>query len=303
MNEPWYLSFGFSSNPFTIKPTALSNELIGIQVEPILEKIENNEIQFIEAPLGSGKTTILKSIIAKFKGQHKLIYASCIKDENLGVYALLKNATLKGKLFGRLSDDLILMVDEAQNISKDDAKEITHYIEQGNIKAVAFFGTSYNKKLLTENLNNSLNGNVTVLSYLNSEEAIDLVRKRIGNIKLIPDYVIREIYGRSNSNPRRLLQNCEDICRKAVDLSINELTITDVGTLLESEAVPKKAKRKTSKKAAKKVAAKKAKKLKNKSKANKPEEQTATVTYSGYNIDNIRTYEEEMSTGKRKEEE
>tara|TARA_Y100000310_G_C20694969_1_gene824982 strand:- start:2228 stop:3181 length:954 start_codon:yes stop_codon:yes gene_type:complete len=317
MADLWYWKLGFSSNPFNIKPAVLTNELAGIHVEPVLEKISNNEIQFIEAPLGMGKTSMLKNIISTFGGKKKLIYASCIKNECLEVTDLLKNSTLKGKLFGQVPEDMILMVDEAQNISKEDAKEITSYLEQGNIKSVVFFGIEYNKKLLTNHLNNSLNGNIISLPYLAPEEAIGVVRRRIGNLKLIPDYVIREIYGRSNGNPRRLLQNCEDICRKAVELSISELTITDVGTLLETtEPAAKKKSLKTKTKTVKKVKANKknktvktAKKTKVPKKTEKEEKTkikekpVATVTYSGYNVENIRTYEEEMSTGKVKPEE
>jgi len=288
MNEPWYSKLGFSSNPFSAKPAALTNEIIGQNTGPILEKIDNGEMQFIEAPLGSGKTSMLKSIIARFGGKRKLIYASCILNESLDVQNILKNASLRGRIFGSLSREMMLMIDEAQNISKADAQEISKFIENGNVKSVTFFGISYDKKLFTDELNKSLNGNVIVLSYLTNEQAIELARNRVGNLKLLPDYVIREIYGRSNGNPRRFLQYCEDICHKAVNLSINELTITDVGTLLKEYETLRNAK---------KVAVKKPK-LKRKKKSVKREKSkknvTATVTYSGYDLENIRSYDEEM---------
>ncbi len=332
MNEPWYWKLGFSTNPFGIKPAALTSEVVGRHLGPVIEKIENGSIQFIEAPLGSGKTTLLKGIISRFGGRKKLIYCSCIKDESLDVPELLKNATVQGKLFGKLSTGMILLVDEAQNISKEDTQVITDFMATGNVKSAAFFGLDYNRSMLTEELNKSLNGNVTVLSTLSSEEAVELIRQRIGNLKLMPDYVIREVYCRSNCNPRRLLQNCEHICRKAVEFSIRELTVTDVATLLkapelaapgrkrqkkevpaitgekkEKPSKPKKAeaKEKTKKeKRLSKTAGKRAGKEIQKETAPKEETsstgpQTATVTYSGYNLRNIRTYEEEMSTMKR----
>jgi len=299
MSEPWYWKLGFSANPFNIKPAALNNEVVGHRLGPILEKIENGMVQFIEAPLGSGKTTILKNIISTFGGAKKLIYCSCIKNESLNVNELLKNATLRGKLFGTMPQDMIIMVDEAQNISKDDAEEITDFKEYGNIKSVAFFGLEYDKKLLTEGLNKSLNGNVTVLSYLTPQEAVELVRTRIGNLKLLPDYVIREIYGRTNGNSRRFLQYCEEICKKAVDLSINELTITDVETLLKPSEAPRK---KRVKKTVQVKVKKRVQRKKTKKEGNKIKEPAATVTYSGYSLENIRSYEEEMGMTKREEE-
>ncbi len=321
MNEPWYWKLGFSANPFSIKPAALTSEVVGRQMQPILENVESGSVQFIEAPLGSGKTTILKGIISRFRGKKKLIYCSCITGESLEVKELLKNATIKGRLFGGLSAGMILLIDEAQNISMEDSQAITELMASGNIKSAAFFGTGYNKSLLTEELNNSLNGNVTVLSTLSPEEAVELVRHRIGSLKLFPDYAIREAYARSSCSPRRLLQNCEELCRKAVELSIKELTVTDVAHLLKSpEAASPRRKRQKKMPAEKEENQEKAEKPKKASPARKTpakrtrkekttepktkeslssiQPQTATVTYSGYNLKNIRTYEQEMGTVK-----
>lgn len=321
MNEPWYWKLGFSSNPFSVKPASLTSEVVGRQLQPILEKVESGCVQFIEAPLGAGKTTILKGIISRLSGKRKLIYCSCINGESLEVRELLKNATLKGRLFGGLSTGMILLVDEAQSISLEDSRTVTELMASGNIKSVAFFGTRYDKSLLTEELNSSLDGNVTVLSTLSPEEAVELARHRIGNLKLVPDYVLREVYARSNCNPRRFLQNCEELCRKAVELSIRELTVTDVAHFLKSPelAAPrrrrqrkipeaKEERREKAKKPKKEVqrrkaAAKRTRKekpaeTKSEEQVSSTESQTATLTYSGYNLKNIRTYEEEMGTVK-----
>ncbi len=321
MNEPWYWRLGFSSNPFSIKPAALTSEVVGRQLRPILEKVESGSVQFIEAPLGSGKTTILKGIISQFKGKKKLIYCSCITGESLEVRELIKNATIQGRLFGGLSTSMIILVDEAQNISIEDSRAITELMASGNIKSAAFFGTQYDKSSLTEELNNSLNGNVTVLSTLSPEEAVELARHRIGSLKLLPDYVIREVYARSNCNPRRFLQNCEELCRNAVEISVTELTVADVAHILKPSELASPKSRKQRKipeaKEEKRVKSEKPKKesrkrmvaakltRKEKSTEAKAIEstsstapQTATVTYSGYNLKNIRTYEEEMGTVK-----
>ncbi len=330
MNELWYWKLGFSANPFSIKPAALTSEVAGRQMQPILEKVESGSVQFIEAPLGSGKTTILKGVISRFKGKKKLIYCSCINGERLGIKELLKNATIKGRLFGEISNGMILLIDEAQNIMLEDSQAISALMASGNIKSVAFFGIDYDKSLLTDELNNSLNGNVTVLSTLSQEDAVALVRHRIGNLKLVPDYVIREVYARSNCNPRHFLQNFEELCRKAVELSIQELTVTDVAHLLKSPELaallrkrqkklpsakeetkekaekPKKAKKEEKPKqekpmrktAANRTRKERATEAKARESVSSTEPQTATVTYSGYNLKNIRTYEQEMGTVK-----
>ena len=318
MNETWYWKLGFSNNPFTIKPGAITNEIIAYNVQPIIERIKKGEPQFIEAPFGRGKTTILKGIIAKFGGKKKLVYANCIRQECLDVKNLLKNATIKGKIFGNIPREMILLVDEAQNLLKEDALEINEFIKKGNIKAVTFFGTEYTKGVLPAEVEASLNGNVIHLPYLTPEQAVELVRQRIGNLKLLPDYVIRELYARSDGNPRKLLQNCEDACRKGVELSLSELTVTDVATLLKtpSEKKPKARKQKTpdtKPKEATKLATEKKKPaikqlLKKTAQKKQPmREQRQTreprINYTGYNLKNIRTYEEEFGLKTKREEE
>lgn len=319
MNETWYWRLGFSNNPFTIKPGATTNEIIAYPLQPIMERIEKGEPQFIEAPFGRGKTTILKSIIAKFGGKKKIAYANCIKQECLDVKNLLKNATIKGKIFGNIPKEMILLVDEAQNLSGEDAQEISEFIKSGNIKAVAFFGTEYAKGMLPAETEASLNGNVVHLPHLTPEQAVELVRQRIGNLKLLPDYVIRELYARSDGNPRKLLQNCEDACRKGVELSLTELTVTDIATLLKAPAEKKqkayaqvKAKPKEQKAATKRATEKKKPTTKQKPKKTAQKKQAVReqsamkeprINYKGYNLKNIRTYEEEFGLETKREEE
>ena len=67
-------------------------------------------------------------------------------------------------------------------------------------------------------------GNYNYDAYIGSypdlildEDAIKLVRKRIGNLPLLSDEMIVEIFKKSKYNPRKLLANCEDVCKQAID--------------------------------------------------------------------------------------
>ncbi len=304
MANQWYSKLGFSTNPFSIKPAVLTNELIANNIEPFIEKIEMGAIQFVEAPFGRGKTSMLKAAIAAFGGRRKIAYSSCIAKEPLELEKLLRNATLTGKLFGMMPSEMILLVDEAQDISKEDAKQIMEYFSKGNIKSVAFFGTEYVQPAFPNEMKKSLNGNVMHLPAFTEEQAIEFIRKRVGNIRLLPDYVIREIHLRSGGNPRRLLQHCEDLCRKAAELSIAELSVNHVQKFLKSSITPV-AKKKTEKTASKRKKAKSKPKTAAKGKiaetrktqaSVKKAEKASQTEFEAYDVNNIRTYEEEMGT-------
>ena len=58
----WYHELGFFDNPFSIKPAAFHNELMGYNqtIKEINKKVEESNIIFISGEYGTGKTTVLK---------------------------------------------------------------------------------------------------------------------------------------------------------------------------------------------------------------------------------------------------
>lgn len=218
MADVWFRKLGFSRNPFNIKPAAFSYELFGISLDGVLSGIEEGKVLFVEAPLGYGKTTMLKGIIHRFGGRKKVIYANALSSEKIDVKDLLKRSSIANYITGNLPAGMILVVDEAQNIKPDNSAEVMEFYRKGNVRAVVFFGTRYNRKSFVEGLNSMLNGNVIRLSSPTPEQAISLVKGRIGNLPILSNEMIRAAYSRAKGNPRRLLQVCEDLCRYASEI-------------------------------------------------------------------------------------
>jgi hypothetical protein len=61
------------------------------------------------------------------------------------------------------------------------------------------------------------------LSFLSLDEAIVLIRKRIGDLQFLRDAIIIKIF-KKNKNPRAFLKNCEEICRNAFELGAEKVT-------------------------------------------------------------------------------
>ena len=119
--EMWWRKLGFYINPFTIKPAPFDNKVFGQDqiLEDLYYKLPAGTMSFVEGKLGTGKTTILKSLIAKFRGRGKVIYFSCNRlDTELNIEELLKGRYgFWGKLFGMMPKEMIVLLDEAQQLS------------------------------------------------------------------------------------------------------------------------------------------------------------------------------------------
>lgn len=245
----WYTEVGFSTNPFSIKPAPFDYKIIGYDLKEIFEKIAKGEVLFIEGRYGYGKTTMLKSIINEFGGSRDIAYYSCNRPDNeINVEGLLhgKYGTL-GKLFNLMPQGMILLLDEVEKMPKQDQEDLLKFKTQGNIKSIVFFGSSFEAANFDVDLKKHMVNNVVQLTKLTPEEAVEMVRERIGNIKLLSDSVIKQVFKHSGQNPRLMLENLEDICRYAVDNNDDEASEEHIKEVLNvKEQKPKKKKTKKS---------------------------------------------------------
>ncbi|MBI2145382.1 ATP-binding protein [Candidatus Woesearchaeota archaeon] len=235
MVDVWFRKFGFSRNPFNIKPAAFSYELVGTRVDGVLSSIEEGKVLFVEAPLGYGKTTLLKSIIHRYGGNRKVIYAHSLNSEGIDVKGLLKRSSFASFITGSLPSGMILVVDESQNAHPDSLSEISEFYRSGNIRAVVFFGTKYRKDLFSSSLGQVMNGDVIRLSGPTPEQAISMIRSRIGNLPLLSNRDILSAYRKARGSPRRILQLCEDICRAGAERGILSSTVPAPGPVYQSQ--------------------------------------------------------------------
>jgi len=223
----WYRKLGFYNNPFSIKPAAYQDEMVAYDLDYIYDKIENAEMVFIEGSYGTGKTTILKNIINRFRGKNKLIYYSFISGYEFSLRKLLDGAnTFVRRLAGLKAKNVILLLDEVQMMSKKDAEEILKYYQSGDILSVVFVTHVYDGVDLPEDIHHYLGEeNIIRTVPLSYPEAFELVRSRIGDIDLYSQKVLKRIYDYADKNPRRFLEYCEDVARYSVEL--DEFKVND----------------------------------------------------------------------------
>ncbi len=226
MNPLWYKQLGFNSNPFSIKPAVFHDELLGMDklMDEVAYHILTNKLIFVEGAYGEGKTTILKRLIKDFGGKKQVIYFSCNRlDSKLDIERLLKGRYgIFGKLFNKKGKDMILLLDEAQGLTKKDVENLYSHFLGGYFKSIIFVGVEYDKTNFTDKVNKEMK--LFTLNPIPAAEAVQVIRKRVGDFEMLTDDIIKQIYERSGKNVRRLLKNCEILCRRAY--SFGEATVT-----------------------------------------------------------------------------
>ena len=245
----WWRKLGFYTNPFTIKPAPFDNKVFGQDqvLEDLYYKIPAGTMSFIEGKLGTGKTTIIKNLIAKFRGRGKVIYFSCNRiDTELNIEELLKGKYgFWGRMFGMMPKEMIVLLDEAQQLSSVNTERIKYFFDQGNIKSVVFTGTDYSNTNLHESIKERIGQDgLFRIKELGDEQAAALIRNRVGNTALVSDEVIKKVWHLSGRNPRRLLQRLDKVFRYAVENMESEIKeehlskiFSDMKTKAESSVV------------------------------------------------------------------
>src|SRR3989344_906458 len=236
----WFREFGFFNNPCTIKPAPFDNKIFGQGKisEDISYLIPSGNMIFIEGPLGTGKTSLLHKVIEQNRGKKKVIFFSCNRIEHdLNIEELLRGRYgFWGRLFGLKPKNMIVLLDEAQDLSEANTERIKYFFDQGNIKSVIFTGTSFKEVNFHDSVKERIGSNILRMKELIEEEAVDLVRNRIGENELVSDEVIRRVFLLSSRNPRRMLQNLDRLCKEAVDRHENEVKIENIRRLTGIEA-------------------------------------------------------------------
>lgn len=250
----WYKEYGFHGNPFSIKPGAFHYKVIGYDLEEVFEKIDKGQVIFIEGKYGQGKTTTLKHIISRFGGRKEVMYYNCNRmDDYLYVEKLLNGRFgMIGRLLNRSPKNMIVLLDEVEKLSSEDQKDILQNYSQGSIKSIIFFGPNFEAVGFTPELQKLMVNNVIQLTPLTDEEAILLVRERIGDLKLLPDDIIKEVFEHAQRNPRIMLESLEDLCRLTTENHEEEVTRDHLAEVLDIKKKKVKTKKRSKKPAVQK---------------------------------------------------
>ena len=265
MSSVWFRDLGFYSNPFSIKPAAFHDQVVGYDkvIDEVSYGILNNKVIVLDGDYGNGKSSILRRLLNDFGGKKQVIYYSCNRMEaRLNMKSLLNGRYgFFGKMFDIKPKDMILLLDEAQELGEKDYQKLYSYYQEGYLKSIVLVGKNIETKKIVAELHKNLKE--VSLDKIDESTAVKVIRKRIGDLTLLPDAMVKKIFAMSNNNVRLLLKNCEEACRYAVQTG-RKAVIDDVlayvfgdkkevpakkkAEKIEAKAPPKKEEKKVEKK-------------------------------------------------------
>src|SRR3989338_6656210 len=226
MNDVWFRELGFHTNPFSIKPAVFHDHVIGFDkvVDEISYGILNNKVVLVEGDYGQGKSSILKKLLNDFGGKKQVIYYSCNRmDSRLNVKSLLNGRYgFVGQLFDIKPKEMILLLDEAQELNSKDYERLYSYYQEGYIKSIVLVGKGIKKSEIVSGFKNHTEE--VSMHKMNEDLALQVIKRRVGELPLLPDIVVRKIYQRSDNNVRVMLKTCEEVCKKAVETGRKRVT-------------------------------------------------------------------------------
>lgn len=214
----WFEELDFYENPFSTDPVKSAKKLVGADalLNELFYRVEAGSIMFIEGEDGLGKTSLLKQVIRRFKGKKKVIYFDCSEiDTKADIEALMQGRYgFFGKLLKIAPKGMIVLLDSA-SLSPGNIEKVKFYFDEGYIKSLVLTGRSYAAAKLPRSVRERIGSRVIRLSPLSDEQAVAVVRSRIGDT-LFTDEMIKKIYKQSGKNTKLLLGNCEKVAKKVV---------------------------------------------------------------------------------------
>lgn len=211
----WFEELGFDGNPFSTDPAFSARSSAGLekQLGELEYHASSGSIAFVEGAEGSGKSVLLQKLAWKL-GSRAVFVDAALGD--VDVRAVLNSkASLLGRLLGNPPRNLVLLVDNAAAISPASLEVLKYYYDNNNFSSVVLAGTSLKSSGLSPSVIDRVGNRVVKVPALAEEDALLMVRNRLGSSGLFSEEVVRRIYKLSGKNAKRFLQLCEAACRKA----------------------------------------------------------------------------------------
>lgn len=238
-NQTWYNKIGFSYNPLSIKPTENIN-LIGYEkiIQRIVYQIKIGNVIFLEGTFGTGKSSILRAIRKDI--QHNILYFNCAQQTNLKKAIMAKRSFFR-KIFFLKPVKMTLLVDEAHLANPKEFDFLYEFYIMDRIKSIVFAGTEF--KGVPFNKAFKSDTKIYRLNEIRNNLAVEIIRSRIPEIEIIPPALAKKVFALSENNPRRFLENIEDLMRNASSCGKDKISSKDVEDFFGKQAVVRRTSR------------------------------------------------------------
>ena len=153
-------------------------------------------------------------------------------DGGLFLPSSVKRYSFIGRFLNKKPKKMILLLDNVNELTKQNNERIKFYFDQNYIQSVIFTCTSYSKVKFSDSIRDRIGKRVIKINPLSPDNAVRLIRERIGDIELFNDKLIKDIYKTSGNNQKKMLENCELAAINAVNKNRNRVQKIDIDQAL-----------------------------------------------------------------------
>ena len=215
----WFEELGFDSNPFDASLEASAKYAVGLDkpLEELEYFVDSGSVVFVEGPLGSGKSVLLWKLADRLWGRAVYVDHSAGEPDVRSI--MRKKTSFLDRVFGKTPRGIVLLIDNLANLSPLSPAamgQLKYHYDNNYLGAVVFAGASFLSAGLSPALVDRIGSRVIKLSAIAENDAVLMVRNRLGSSAFLGDDPIRKLYKMSGKDPKRFLQLCEDACKAAV---------------------------------------------------------------------------------------
>lgn len=209
----WFRIFGWSDNPFKIRPNP--DNIVGFvdMRTRILTYMKSEDPFIVTGPTGAGKTTLLKWLEENKKDA---LYLNMLEDlEEKEVKRRIEGGFLEKLMRSFSGSKKIVLIDEAQEMSPKMTKWLRGKFDEGEIDSLILASIREDLENLEEPFADRIGGRVVNVRKLSEAEAFKMVKHRMygaGNKNPFTNEGLRAVFEHSGFSPRKILENCEACC-------------------------------------------------------------------------------------------
>ncbi|HIG98009.1 TPA: hypothetical protein HA231_01120 [Candidatus Woesearchaeota archaeon] len=212
----WFEELGFGENPFSTDVRVSARSSVGLdrQLSELGYLVGSGAFVFVEGAAGSGKSVLLELISLRLGRR-------CVRVDFSGGHADLRSVVRKrtsflSRIFGSAPRGLVLLADNVRGVDLESLELLKYFYDNDVFGSVVLAGESFKVAGLSSAILGRIGSRVVRVVHPTEEEAVAIVRNRLGSSAILGDSAVRRIYSMARGDFRKFLRMCESACETAV---------------------------------------------------------------------------------------